>query len=291
MKVKKIIEVLQREKIAYEFYGDENLDINGFSSLVNYKHGTLTWIKKKENYNGTAVSCCITSEKIDGPIESQIVVENSKKAFFNIIEELFAVRESKEAIGANSSIGDNVHIGKNVNIGSNCSINGEIFIDDDTIIGDDVVIKGKVKIGKRCTIQSNAVIGEPGFGYSEENGIKTMIRHFGGVNIGDDVHIGANTCIARGTIDDTCIGNGSKIDNLCHIAHNVVIGKNVTLIAGSLIYGSVNIGDNSYIASGIIKNQLEIGKNVTVGMGSVVMKDTEDNVTIVGVPGEKKNNN
>ena len=287
MKVKKIIEVLQREKIAYEFYGDENLDINGFSSLVNYKHGTLTWIKKKENYNGTTVSCCITSEKIDGPIESQIVVGNSKKVFFNILEELFAVRESKKAIGKNSVIGENVYFGKNVCIGSNCSINGDVFVDDSTIIGDGVVIKGKVKIGKRCTIQSNAVIGEPGFGYSEENGIKTMIKHFGGVNIGDDVHIGANTCIARGTIDDTCIGDGSKIDNLCHIAHNVIIGKNVTLIAGSLIYGSVNIGDNSYIASGIIKNQLEIGKNVTVGMGSVVMKDAEENITIVGVPGKE----
>lgn len=83
----------------------------------------------------------------------------------------------------------------------------------------------KVKIGKRCTIQSNVVIGESGFVYSEENGIKTMIKHFWGVNI----------------------------------------------------------GDNSYIASSIIKNQLEIGKNVTVGMGSVVIKDTEDYVTIVGV--------
>lgn len=287
MKVKKIIEVLQRGKITYEFYGDESLDINGFSSLVNYKQGSLTWIKKKENYNGTTVSCCITSEKIDGPIESQIVVGNSKKVFFNILEELFAVRESKKAIGKNSVIGENVYFGKNVCIGSNCSINGDVFVDDSTIIGDGVVIKGKVKIGKRCTIQSNAVIGEPGFGYSEENGIKTMIKHFGGVNIGDDVHIGANTCIARGTIDDTCIGDGSKIDNLCHIAHNVIIGKNVTLIAGSLIYGSVNIGDNSYIASGIIKNQLEIGKNVTVGMGSVVMKDAEENITIVGVPGKK----
>ncbi len=287
MKVKKIIEVLQRGKITYEFYGDESLDINGFSSLVNYKQGSLTWIKKKENYNGTTVSCCITSEKIDGPIESQIVVGNSKRVFFNILEELFAVRESKKAIGKNSVIGENVYFGKNVCIGSNCSINGDVFVDDSTIIGDGVVIKGKVKIGKRCTIQSNAVIGEPGFGYSEENGIKTMIKHFGGVNIGDDVHIGANTCIARGTIDDTCIGDGSKIDNLCHIAHNVIIGKNVTLIAGSLIYGSVNIGDNSYIASGIIKNQLEIGKNVTVGMGSVVMKDAEENITIVGVPGKK----
>lgn len=287
MRVKYILDMLQKNNIIYNFYGNEKLIVKGFSSLKNYKNETITWIKKKEYYNGSTVRCCITSEKIDGPIESQIVVENSKKVFFDILEELFTVQGSKETIGENSIIGENVHIGKNVSIGSNCSIDGEIFIDDGTIVGDGVIIKGKVKIGKRCSIQSNAVIGEPGFGYSEENGIKTMIKHFGGVDIGNDVHIGANTCIARGTIDDTCIGDGSKIDNLCHIAHNVIIGKNVTLIAGSLIYGSACVGDNSYIASGIIKNQLELGKNVTVGMGSVVMKDTEDNVTIVGVPGKK----
>lgn len=287
MKVKKITDILQRENIEYNFYGDENLEIDGFSSLVHYKKGTLTWIKKKENYYGIKVRCCITGEKIDGPIDSQIVVENSKKVFFDIIEELFIAQEEKESIGANSIIGNNVHIGENVNIGCNCSIKGDVFIDDDTVIGNGVTIKGKVRIGKRCTIQSNTVIGESGFGYSEEDGIKTMVKHFGGVNIGDDVHIGANTCIAKGTIDDTCIGDGSKIDNLCHIAHNVIIGKNVTLIAGSLIYGSVHIGDNSYIASGIIKNQLELGTNVTVGMGSVVMKNAENNITIVGVPGKK----
>ena len=286
MRVEDILDVLQRENIEYIFYGDDELEIEGFSSLSNYKENTITWIKKKENYNGIKISCCIVGDKIDGPISCQIVVENSKKVFFSIIEDLFDIDEPKEFISTNSVIGENVKLGSNVRIGNNCSINGDVQIGNDTVIGDGVAIKGKVRIGERCTIQSNAVIGEAGFGYSEENGIKKMVKHFGGVNIGNDVHIGANTCIARGTIDDTCIGDGSKIDNLCHIAHNVHVGKNVTLIAGSLIYGSVHIGDNSYIAFGIIKNQLEIGRNVTVGMGSVVINNIEKNATIVGVPGK-----
>ena len=118
--------------------------------------------------------------------------------------------------------------------------------------------------------------------------MKTMVRHFGGVSIGDEVMIGANTCIARGTIDDTSIGNGSKIDTLCHIAHNVTIGKNVTLIAGSIIYGSVTLGDNSYIATGIVKNQHKIEKNAFVGMGSVVVKDVPDGATVYGVPARER---
>ena len=102
--------------------------------------------------------------------------------------------------------------------------------------------------------------------------------------------IGSQTCVVRGTIDDTIIGDGCKIDNLCHIAHNVIIDKNVSIVAGSLIYGSVHISENAYIASAIVKNQLHVGQEAFLGMGSVVTKDVEAGITVAGVPAQEIRN-
>ncbi|MBI2446482.1 MAG: UDP-3-O-(3-hydroxymyristoyl)glucosamine N-acyltransferase, partial [Parcubacteria group bacterium] len=109
--------------------------------------------------------------------------------------------------------------------------------------------------------------------------------HVGGVIIEDGVEIGANTCVDRGALGDTIIREGAKIDNLVHIAHNVIIGKNCRIICLVGIGGSVEIGDDSFIGiSASIKNQKKIGKNVTVGMGAVVTKDIPDNTIVIGNP-------
>lgn len=286
MKLEDILSFLNDQNVYYELIGDKNCAVNGFSSLKSYVKGTLTWIKSPQNYQNQPIDCCITGEKINGIIKTQIVVDNGKKVFFDIIDNFFTEEAIEEGIGDGSIIDSTVSLGENVRIGSNCIIKGKVIIGKYTVIEDGAVIKGKVNIGEHCHIQSNATIGDSGFGYSEENGIKKMIKHYGGVLIGNNVHIGANTCVARGTIDDTVIESGSKIDNLCHVAHNVRIGKNVTLVAGSIIYGSVTIGANSYIATSIIRNQINVGEHVTVGMGSVILKDIPDGVTVVGVPGK-----
>ncbi len=130
-----------------------------------------------------------------------------------------------------------------------------------------------------CKIQ-----GKDGFSYSEDDNHEKMIKHYGSVKIEDNVNIGSNCYIARGTIDETIIRKGSKINNLCHIAHNVEIGENSTLIAGSIIYGSAKLGKNNYVATGIVRNQCKLVDNVTVGMGAVVVKDIEENKTVKGIP-------
>ena len=139
-------------------------------------------------------------------------------------------------------------------------------------------------IGKQCHVQALSVIGEDGFGYSEDSEHKkTMIKHHGGVIIGDDVFIGMHVNIARGTIDDTIIESGVKIAPSTHIGHNNHVGKNATVIC-SQSYGSVEIGENAYIAGSIIRNQCSIGKNTIIGMGSVVTKDIEPNKIAMGIP-------
>lgn len=219
MKIKSLLEWFDQNDVAYTFIGDENDEIEGFSSLGNYKSNSLTWIKKKENYNGRQIKCCISAEKIEGNIQNQIVTDESKRAFFGVIEELLVPHIEKAPIGSNTFIGDNVKIGHNVRIGCNCTIDGDIEIGDNSVIANNVVIVNKVHIGKNCEIQSLTVIGEDGFGYYEEDGIKTMVKHYGGVHIGDNVFIGSHVNLARGTIDDTIIEDGVKIAPSTHIGH------------------------------------------------------------------------
>ena len=115
-------------------------------------------------------------------------------------------------IGEYTYIGPNVILGENVRIGNNCSISGQVNIGKDTVISDNVVIRNKVTIGEKCHIQALSVIGEDGFSYTEDaDHNKTMVKHHGGVQIGNNVFIGTHVNIARGTIDDTCISDGVKL--------------------------------------------------------------------------------
>ena len=143
----------------------------------------------------------------------------------------------------------------------------------------------KVKVGSNCIIHSGTVIGHDDFSYTEDQyHNKTMIKHYGGVDIGKNVFIGANSVINRGTIDDTVINEGCKIDAFCHISHNVRLGEKSSLISGTRLYGSVKTGGNVYIASAIVKNQLTIEENAVIGMGSVVLTDTDKNAVVAGIP-------
>jgi UDP-3-O-[3-hydroxymyristoyl] glucosamine N-acyltransferase len=133
-------------------------------------------------------------------------------------------------------------------------------------------------------IEGQVIIGEDDLGYYEdENHKKTMIPHHGGVHIGNDVFIGPQTDIARGTLSDTKIGNGVKMSGACHIGHNNILEDDITVIC-SQTYGSVHIKRNAYIVGSVIKNQCTIGKDAFVSMGSLVISDVEDNAYVVGMP-------
>ena len=182
--------------------------------------------------------------------------------------------------GVNTSIAAGAVISENVRIGNNCIIEPNVFIHPGTVIGNNVYIKA-------C-----AVIGGNGFGYVKSpDGSFDHVPHFGRVIIEDNVHIGSNTCIDRGSLSDTIIRKGVKIDNLVHIAHNVEIGEHTLVIACAMVAGSVKIGSNAWIApAASIKNGLTIGSGTTVGMASLVLKSVEDGKTVAGVPAKELGN-
>lgn len=146
----------------------------------------------------------------------------------------------------------------------------------------------RITIGKDCVIQPGAQIGQDGFGYTFENGRWEPKPHNFGVAIEDDVHIGANTCIDRGSYRDTRIGQGTRIDNLVHIAHNVQVGRNCIIVAGAEVSGSVVIGDGAWIGpNACIREHLTIGAGAVIGIGAVVVKDVPAGETWVGNPARR----
>lgn len=298
MRLEKIIGWLEKSEYDYIFNGDDQTEIDSFSSLKNYKDNSFTWIKKEEVYNSMGrpddIACAVVQKGITVDFENVIFTENSKEVFFAILHVFWGKKRKEGFTGEGTVISENVVIDPTVVIGCGCSIIGDVRIGEHTIIEHNVVIQGSVKIGANCYIQSGTVIGIDGFGYSKnaDTGEKRMVEHFGGVIIGNNVFIGSHVNIARGTIDDTVIGNGVKIAPSTHIGHNNVIGDNATIIC-SLLYGSVKAGAGSYITASTVQNQIEIGEYAVIGMGSIVTKAIDDHVIAYGIPAKavKRNNN
>lgn len=290
MRILDILEFLNEEEIPYTFSGDETVAVEGFSSLAHYKPGTFTWIKTQKNipeeFSLWQVALAFVSENVDAsPASNVIRTIESKRAFFFTIDHFYAHEEAQPAVGQFTYLSPKVKLGKNVRIGHGCVLDGDITIGDGTVIWNNVTIVNRVQIGENCLIHSGCVIGHDDYAYTEDqNHKKTMIRHYGGVQIGDDVWIGENVCVNRGTIDDTVLGSGVKIDDLSQISHNCILEDDVALAFPCSLGGSAHIERNGYIAGAIVRNQCRVGKDAFVGMGAVVVKDVAPGETVVGNP-------
>ena len=294
MKIAEILRFLESEQVPFTFRGDESAEVERFSSLTHYRPGTFTWVKKQENipsgFDCASIALAIVSEGVTGEFPNVIETSQSKHAFFSAMEHFYGEEENRPAIGQFTYLSPKVRLGKNVRIGHNCTLDGDITIGDDTVIWNGVTIVNRVIIGQRCEIQSGCVIGHDGFGYTEDEAHnKTMVKHFGGVTIGDEVYLAMNTVVERGVIDDSEIKRGTKIDCLSLIGHNSVIGEKSALVGGTILYGSCHLGENSYIAGALLRNQCSVGDNAFVGLGAVVVKDVPADTTVIGNPAKPYN--
>jgi UDP-3-O-[3-hydroxymyristoyl] glucosamine N-acyltransferase len=169
----------------------------------------------------------------------------------------------RASIGEYAVIGAGAKVGNDVVIGAHCVVGEKATIGEATRLWPGVTIYPGATLGSRVTIHSGARIGCDGFGYVFRDGVHNKIPHVGRCIIGDDVEIGANTTIDRGSIDDTVVGAGTKIDNLVHIAHNVRIGEKCLLMAQVGVAGSVIVGDGAILAG-----QAGISGHLTIGAGA-----------------------
>ena len=298
--INKIITFLKEEFLAV--YGNtEEVYIDNLADLDHINEYSLDWVKesipnKQKIVEASKARCILVDSDIlystflkEGN-KTLLVVKCPKRALAKIGNEFF-VEKPKNGIHPTACIHSKAKIGKNVSVGAYCVI-GKAIIGDNCIIDSNVRIYDGVVLGNNCEVKAGAVLGGAGFGYERDaDGSKFRFPQIGQLIIGDYVEVGSNTCIDRGALSDTVIGDYTKINNLCHIAHNNKIGRNVTITGCVNISGSNIIDDDVWVAPySSIRGWLHIGKGSTIGMGSVVVKDIPSCETWVGNPAHKLEN-
>ena len=279
-----------------DLLGDPNIEISHISTLESGQTGSLSFFSNRSYINKLretkASAVIISPDDIEHCSVGAIITDDPYLLYSKIVELLHPLRVnspgiSKSAViekncnisdscyvGPLTSISDGVKINENVYIGPGCVIHGDIEIARDSRLHANITIINSVKIGERTQIHPGVVIGADGFGnVKTPNGWK-KINQIGGVIIGDDVEIGSNTTIDRGSITNTVIENGARLDNLIQIGHNTVIGEHTAIASSAAIAGSVNIGKNCMIAGQVgIVGHIEICDDVRINGAAVVTKD------------------
>ena len=212
-------------------------------------------------------------------------LDNPRFIFVQIMKQIYNKKRnvgisSNAVISKGAKIGFDCYIGDYSVIGENCKIG------NNTIISERVSLVQNCSIGDGCIIQPGVTIGADGFAFERyQNGELERFPHIKGVKIGNYVEICANSSIARGSLSDTMIGDGTKIDALVHIAHNVVTGKNCELTAGTIIGGSTTLGDMCWTGlNSTLKDNIKVGNNALIAAGAAVIHDVQDEDIVAGVP-------
>tara|TARA_Y100000389_G_scaffold189913_1_gene214162 strand:- start:746 stop:1654 length:909 start_codon:yes stop_codon:yes gene_type:complete len=282
VKVSEIAKYLKKEYIG------KNISIKIPASFDNIKKNSIIFLNKNNKKIISNKDVLILISKginTEGLKCSFIEVDNPRLSFAKIIKKYFLEKKIKKGIHKSCIIGKNCKIDKSVSIDANSVIGNGVLIGANTIINNNVVISDNVIVGDNCYIKSGAIIGEDGFGFEiVKNKPPVKIPQIGSVVIGSNVEIGANSGIARGTLNNTIIESGVKIDDHVHIGHNCHVSSNTIITACVEISGSVNIGKNCWIGpnSSIIQ-KIDIGENSTIGIGSIITKDIKKNKKIMGL--------
>jgi UDP-3-O-[3-hydroxymyristoyl] glucosamine N-acyltransferase len=294
-------------KIGATVKGDAACRVFAINTIQDAVEGEIAFLSnpKYQHYlKSTKASAVILSRELAEacPVNA-LIMDNPYLGFAKVAQMLDTTPQQKPGIDStavidasanihpSASIGPHVVIDKNVVIGSDVQIGAGCYIGADSKIGDksrlfaNVSIYHGVTIGSNAIIHSGTVIGADGFGFANEQGAWIKIPQLGGVVIGDDFECGANCTIDRGAIKDTVIGNGVKLDNLCHLAHNVSFGSHSAMAAYSGVAGSSKVGDYCTISGRVtILGHIELEDGVHVTAGSQVSKSLKKGAYSSGTP-------
>lgn len=276
--------------------GDTSRTFERAAPLNEAEAGCLTFARSfeqlkmhAEKLTGAVVICSAPDEdNLVSPSYTLLISENPRLSFMRAVSKHFGVAQPPAGVHATALLDPTVSVDPTAHIGAFCYVGAHCVIGAGTVIRPHVTIYDNVCIGARCRINSGTVIGADGFGY-ERNSLGELEKfpHIGGVVIGDDVEIGSNTSIDRGSLGDTRIESRARIDNLVHISHNVRVGEDAAVIALSMLGGSVSVGKGAWITPGaVIMNQITVGEHATVGLGAVVVKHVASHQTVMGSPAQ-----
>lgn len=294
------------ELISGEIAGDGSIEITGFAPADSAKAGDLTFAEKEHHFlaaENSEAAAILVSGPFTSSSKTLIRVKDVRVTMARMLPHFFptdvhepgihptAVVAPSATIDPTAHIGPHVVVGERVRIGAKTALMGGNHIGRDCQIGDDtclhpsVVVYSDCRIGNRVSIHSGTVIGADGYGYIFDEGRHRKVLQVGNVVVQDDVEIGANTTVDRAAFGSTVIGQGAKIDNLVHIAHNAKIGAHCIIMGQVGVAGSTEVGHYTVVASQTgIAGHLKIGNQVKIGAKSGIMKDVEDGGAVLGVP-------
>ncbi len=270
--------------ISAELIGDGDVEIERVAELTKASRGEIAFAENAASAELSTAACLIVTTDVDSVRDRPVIrVANPKLAFSQVAEKLHpqkkraaeihlsAVIASSAVLGKDVFVGAFVCVGENSRVGIGSQLRAGVKIGDNVVVGDNCVLDPGVFVEDNCTIGNNVIlhsgviIGTDGFGFVRAPERYVKFPQIGTVVIEDDVEIGANSCIDRGALGETRIGQGTKIDNLVQIAHNVRIGKRVVIAAQTGISGSTVLEDDC-----VIGGQVGMGDHARVQSGAVI---------------------
>ncbi|MDH3583412.1 MAG: UDP-3-O-(3-hydroxymyristoyl)glucosamine N-acyltransferase [Phycisphaerae bacterium] len=303
------------EMVQGRLVGPADLRIDSMERLDRAGSNQLTLIGSDQyarQWPGSAAAAALVAADLEmdaGPGRALIMVPDVDLASARVLGELTpsagmasagidpaAVIDPEADVAPTASIGPGCYVGPGVRIGDKAVLKANVTVLQDASIGADcilwpgAVVCERCRIGDRSIVHPNATIGAAGFGVRPGPGGRDLVTipHIGSVQIGQDVEVGAGTCIDRGKFADTEVGDGTKIDNLVQIAHNCRIGRNCIICGKVGIAGSVTIGDGAVLGGAVgIRDHLTIGAGAQIAAYAAVMNDVPDGATWAGYPAQE----
>ena len=294
------------ELIGGEVVGDGSVILTGIAPADGAASGDLTFAEKPSYLaaaEASQASAILVPQGFESATKVLIRVKDARIAIAKVLPLFFpperiaagihasSVVDSSAQIDATASVGPHCVVGAGVTLGKNSVLMGGNHIGRDSHLGEDVclhpnvVLYARTQIGNRVSIHAGTTIGSDGYGYVFDQGRHRKMLQVGNVVIHDDVEIGSNTSIDRGALGSTVIGQGTKIDNLVHVAHNVVMGRHCLIMGQVGFAGSTQLSDYVVIASQSgIGGHLKLGAQATIGAKSGVMRDVAAGDTVLGYP-------
>lgn len=290
-----------------QLVGDGSVEISGVAGITEAKQGEITFLdapKYKPLLKTTTASAVIVTEDEKFPGKTLIRLEDPRLAFAKVMRLFYSYHpQVPGGVHPSAVIGQKVNLGQGVSIGACVCIEDQVVLGDEVIIfpgvfigrgsriGNGSVVNANVTIGEetfignQVIVHSGTVIGSDGFGYARDGDHHLKIPQKGTVIVENDVEIGANVTIDRGTLGATRIGKGTKIDNLVQIAHNVIIGPNSLVVAQVGISGSTEIGSGVILAGQVgVTGHIKIGDGSVIGAKSGVSKSVAPHSVLFGYP-------
>ncbi|HEY0241060.1 MAG TPA: UDP-3-O-(3-hydroxymyristoyl)glucosamine N-acyltransferase [Gemmatimonadaceae bacterium] len=273
--------------VGGELRGEEHTEVQSVAPLGRATRDQITFLGDGRYAGAFAESSAgialVTPELADVPgrVPSRVIVAKPQAALIELLPKFYPADDRAPSIDSTARVGRGAKLGSGVSLGAyavigDCAVIGDgVWIGPHCVVGDGVPVGSRSRlfphvtiysgsqVGERVTLHAGVRIGSDGFGYVFDGGIHRKIPHVGKCIVESDVEIGANTTVDRGSIDDTVIGAGTKIDNLVQIGHNVKIGKLCLIMAQVGIAGSTTIGDGCVLAG-----QAGLGGHISIGPGA-----------------------